>query len=153
MKSCFFFFFRWMGRKEEFCYSLGLEWQLTNWIFLEVDIITESYHSHVFVSLQKCPRNNMIKAIKRLSYLMIFKVVDNTALRASEASSWNAGKGRGFFFFFFSSDSVSSFLAGWRGIVMGQRKKNWMERGKCSVLLRGREGNDSQTKARRQMFE
>lgn len=131
------------------CYSPSLEWQLTNWIFLEDDIITESYHSHVFVSLQKCPRNNMIKAIKILSYLKIFKVVDNIVLCVSEASSWTEEMGE----FFFPGSSVSSPLTGWKGIVRGQRKKNWMERERGSVVFVGREGNDSQTKLGWQMFK
>lgn len=69
------------------------------------------------------------------------KGVDNTE---SEASSLNE-------LIYF--DSVSFLLAGCKGTLTGQRKKDWMEREKCFVFLGGREGNDSQTSVRRQMFE
>lgn len=97
-----------MGKIEEW-FDCSATLLVTNWIFLEDDIIIESYHCHVFVSLQKCPRNNMIKAIKRLSYLMIFKVDDKKfSVRLRQAAEVGE-RGERFFFF-----SVTLFLLFWQ---------------------------------------
>lgn len=62
----------------------------------------------------------MIKAIRRLSSLMIFKVVDNIVLRVSQEKHLRGG--RGGFVFLFSPHHLRSHLAGDKGIVRGQRK-------------------------------
>lgn len=85
----------------------------------------------------------MIKAVKIRSYLMLD--VDNAlCLREAAEMSWFFSLSHWFCFFL---------LAGCKGIHIGQRQNDWMEREECFVFLGVCEGNDSQTNARRRMFE
>lgn len=65
---------------------------------------------------------------------------------------WGKGERIFFFLLLLLQVTVSSLLAGWKFIVTGSKKKI-MEREHCYVVLGGREGNNGQTKVRRQMFE
>lgn len=78
-------------------------------------------------------------------------MVDNTSLGDESPKMGERGEISSCLFFSWRLCFLSLY-AGWKGTVMGQRKKeeekkNVMEREKCFVFFGGRGGNDCQTKS------